>query len=95
MWSLDNKSLIRCFAAHEKSVVDFRYNKYYLVSGGYDGNVRTWDLRTGCLVREVDDKASFVYKLGFGGGKLVTLVGRPDKKILLEMHEFEESHSKP
>ena len=51
MWSLEEMALIYRLAAQDGSVMTLQFDDSKAVSGGADGLVKVWDLKTGQLIR--------------------------------------------
>lgn len=52
------------------------------MSGGSDGRVKVWDLRTGLLVRELSQPAEAVWRVVFEEEKAVILANRGQRTIM-------------
>lgn len=55
LWTASNGRLFRAVSAHERGVnaLAFSRDSRYLVTGGYDGAARVWDVRGGSRVLEI------------------------------------------
>lgn len=67
---------IHRLGAHDNSVTSLQFDETRIVSGGSDGRVKIWDLRTGALVRELSSPAEAVWRVAFEEEKAVILASR-------------------
>ena len=75
-------SCIHRLAAHDNSVTSLQFDDQRIVSGGSDGRVKVWDLRTGTLVRELSTPAEAVWRVAFEDEKAVILASRAGRTIM-------------
>jgi len=73
---------IHRLAAHDNSVTSLQFDDARIVSGGSDGRVKVWDLRTGMLVRELSTPAEAVWRVAFEDEKAVILASRAGRTIM-------------
>jgi len=82
---------IHRLAAHDNSVTSLQFDDSRIVSGGSDGRVKVWDLRTGLLVRELSTPAEAVWRVAFEDEKAVILASRAGRTIM-EVFSFSPPH---
>jgi F-box and WD-40 domain protein CDC4 len=73
---------IHRLAAHDNSVTSLQFDDTRVVSGGSDGRVKVWDLKTGQLVRELTDLADAVWRVAFEEEKCVVMASRSNRTIM-------------
>lgn len=66
---------IHRLAAHDNSVTSLQFDDTRVVSGGSDGRVKVWDVKTGHLVRELITAES-VWRVVFEDEKCVAVANR-------------------
>lgn len=69
-------------AAHDNSVTSLQFDEVRIVSGGSDGRVKVWDLRSGHQVRELSTPAEAVWRVAFEDEKAVILASRAGRAIM-------------
>jgi F-box and WD-40 domain protein CDC4 len=75
-------SAVHRLAAHDNSVTSLQFDESRIVSGGSDGRVKVWDLRSGVLVRELGVVAEAVWRVVFEEEKAVVLASRGGKTVM-------------
>jgi F-box and WD-40 domain protein CDC4 len=73
---------IHRLAAHDNSVTSLQFDDSRVVSGGSDGRVKVWDLKTGQLVRELTAPADAVWRVAFEEEKCVVMASRSGRTIM-------------
>ena len=82
---------IHRLAAHDNSVTSLQFDESRIVSGGSDGRVKIWDLRTGQLVRELSQPAEAVWRVAFEDEKAVIMASRANRTVM-EVWSFSPPH---
>lgn len=82
VWSLAKNGAIHRLAAHDNSVTSLQFDDTRIVSGGSDGRVKIWDLKTGQLVRELLSQAEAVWRVAFEEEKCVALALRGSRTVM-------------
>jgi F-box and WD-40 domain protein CDC4 len=75
-------SPIHRLAAHDNSVTSLQFDDTRVVSGGSDGRVKIWDLKTGHLVRELLAQGEAVWRVAFEDEKCVALGLRQSRTVM-------------
>lgn len=73
---------IHRLAAHDNSITSLQFDDNRIVSGGSDGRVKTWDLKTGQQVRELSQPADTIWRIAFEAEKAVILATRAGKTTM-------------
>lgn len=73
---------IHRLAAHDNSITSLQFDDNRIVSGGSDGRVKIWNLRTGQLVRELSQPAEAVWRVTFEDEKAVVMATRAGRTIM-------------
>lgn len=73
---------IHRLAAHDNSVTSLQFDDTRVVSGGSDGRVKIWDLKTGHLVRELLSQGEAVWRVAFEDEKCVALALRQNRTVM-------------
>lgn len=68
--------------AHDNSVTCVQFDDRFVISGGNDGRVKLWDLRTGKFIRELTRPCDAVWRVSFKDDKCVILLRRGGKTVL-------------
>jgi hypothetical protein len=87
VWSLTTYEPIHRLAAHDNSVTSLQFDDSRIVSGGSDGRVKIWDLKTGVLVRELTQPAEAVWRVAFEEERAVVLASRLGRTVM-EVWDF-------
>jgi WD40 repeat protein len=80
---------IHRLAAHDNSVTSLQFDDTRVVSGGSDGRVKIWDLKTGHLVRELISQGDAVWRVAFEEEKCVALALRNGRTVM-EVSQLED-----
>jgi F-box and WD-40 domain protein CDC4 len=59
-----------------------QFDETRVVSGGSDGRVKVWDLKSGQLVRELSSPADAVWRVAFEEEKCVIMASRSNRTIM-------------
>ena len=78
---------IHRLAAHDNSVTSLQFDDSRIVSGGSDGRVKIWDLRSGTLIRELSQPAEAVWRVAFEDERSVVLASRHGRTVM-ELWDF-------
>ena len=73
---------IHRLAAHDNSVTSLQFDDTRILSGGSDGRVKIWDLKTGQLVRELIAQGEAVWRVAFEDEKCVALALRQGRTVM-------------
>ena len=87
VWSLETNQAVHRLAAHDNSVTSLQFDDSRIVSGGSDGRVKIWDLRTGTLIRELSQPAEAVWRVAFEEERSVVLASRQGRTVM-EVWDF-------
>jgi F-box and WD-40 domain protein CDC4 len=79
---LEKGCAIHRLAAHDNSVTTLQFDDTRVVSGGSDGRVKIWDLKTGQLVRELSSQFQAVWRVAFEEEKCVVLAQKQDRTVM-------------
>lgn len=77
---------IHRLAAHDNSVTSLQFDDTRIVSGGSDGRVKVWDVKTGHLVRELITAES-VWRVVFEDEKCIAVANR-GSRVMMEVSGF-------
>lgn len=88
MYNLDTLSCVHRLCAHDNSVTSVQFDERFIVTGGNDGTVKLWDMRTGALVRELLDRpADAVWRVTIRDDRVVVLCRRGERTCM-ELRTF-------
>jgi F-box and WD-40 domain protein CDC4 len=73
---------IHRLAAHDNSVTSLQFDSTRIVSGGSDGRVKVWSLKTGQLLRELSTPAEAVWRVAFEEEKAVIMASRAGRTVM-------------
>ena len=68
--------------AHDNSVTCLQFDDRFIISGGNDGRVKLWDLRTGGFIRELTRPCEAIWRINFKDDKCVILCQRNGRTVL-------------
>jgi F-box and WD-40 domain protein CDC4 len=68
--------------ASQHIVTSLQFDNTRIVSGGSDGRVKVWDLKTGVPVRELSSPAEAVWRVVFEEEKAVIMASRGGRTIM-------------
>ncbi len=68
--------------AHDNSVTSLQFDDARIISGGCDGRVKIWDIKTGMLVRELGAPAEAVWRVAFEEERAVVLALRRSRTVM-------------
>lgn len=80
-WSMDDYSELQKICAHERSIISMQIYGSRIVTGGFDGKVKEWDLESGELIRELTHSC-VVWKVGYARGRTIATLGRQGNVVL-------------
>jgi WD40 repeat protein len=63
-------------------VTSLQFDDNRIVSGGSDGRVKIWSLKTGQLVRELSQPAEAVWRVAFEEEKAVIVANRSNRTVM-------------
>jgi hypothetical protein len=68
--------------AHDNSITCLQFNDRFIVSGGNDGRLKLWDLRSGAFVRELTKPCKAIWRVTFNDDKCVVLLKRGGRPVM-------------
>ena len=82
MWSLERFCAFYRLDAPDNSVTSLQFDHTRVVSGGSDGRVKVWDLKTGNLVRELVTQGDAVWRVAFEEEKCVAMALKNSRTVM-------------
>ncbi|GEM07591.1 hypothetical protein Rt10032_c03g1608 [Rhodotorula toruloides] len=77
VYSLASYEPLHRINAHKSSVTCLQFDERFIVSGGNDGCIKLWDMRTGAYIRDLAEQSSGIWRV----------IVRDDKCIVLSRRE--------
>lgn len=79
---MDTFEAVVRIAAHDNSVISLQFDDTRIVSGGSDGRVKVWDIKTGVLVRELGPPSTSIWRVAFTPEHAVILANRREHTVM-------------
>lgn len=82
VFDVESETCLHRLCAHDNSVTCLQFDDRFIVSGGNDGRVKLWDVRTGAFIRELSKPGDAVWRVAFRDDRCVVLCQRGGKTVL-------------
>lgn len=81
VWNPETGEMQHALAAHTGAITCFQHDEFKILSGS-DGNLKMWDIRDGCVSRDLLTGVNGVWQVVFEGRWCVAASNRPDATYL-------------
>jgi F-box and WD-40 domain protein CDC4 len=82
IFNLATYTCLQRVCAHDNSVTCLQFDDRFIVSGGNDGRVKLWDVKTGNFIRELSRPSESVWRINFQDDKCAILCQRGGKTVM-------------